>query len=76
MGELDYVGDGDDDAVERWPFYACPTGAAGPGPYQVFVGVEGLSNEGVPGGCLDECLGFGAVTSRSEVTGPAAWQYT
>ncbi|KAL9595215.1 MAG: hypothetical protein Q9219_006581 [cf. Caloplaca sp. 3 TL-2023] len=53
-------------------FLACPVAADGP--YQVFADVDGLSDQDVPGGCKDECLGFGALTAPYG-DGPAAWQY-
>ncbi|KAL8713616.1 MAG: hypothetical protein Q9220_002478 [cf. Caloplaca sp. 1 TL-2023] len=55
-------------------FLACPATANGTGPYQIFADVASLSDEDVPGGCKDACLGFDALTAEY-TEGPAAWQY-
>ncbi|KAL8784422.1 MAG: hypothetical protein Q9195_009050 [Heterodermia aff. obscurata] len=61
-------------------FVACPTtGKKGQrkGPYQVFVDVNNsLKDKDVPGGCVDECIGFLAATVKLDSKdSPAAWQY-
>ncbi|KAL8923202.1 MAG: hypothetical protein Q9208_004765 [Pyrenodesmia sp. 3 TL-2023] len=55
-------------------FLACPVNRDGTGPYQVFADVDGLSDEDVPGGCVDECLGFDALTAAYTAEN-AVWQY-
>lgn len=56
-------------------FLACPTEGT-EGPYQVFLDVDDLSDYDVPGGCLEECIGFlaGVFLSESQDQS-AAWQY-
>jgi len=51
--------------------------AAGEGPWQVFAAIEGLrdGDGDVPGGCVDECVGFEALTVEYNRTGAAAFQY-
>lgn len=55
-------------------FLACPVNRNGTGPYQVFADVEGLSDKDVPGGCVDKCLGFSALTAPYTPEKPV-WQY-
>ena len=56
-------------------FLACPTEGT-EGPYQVFVDTDDLSDYDVPGGCLNECIGFAAEVILNESQDQsAAWQY-
>ena len=59
-------------------FLGCSAKGREHGPYQVFVDTEGLSNADVLGGCVKECIAFGAIffPDQSKNHGPAAWQYT
>ena len=53
---------------------ACPTGANFSGPYQVFANIKGLKDSDVPGGKINKCIGFDALTGAQN--GAVAWQYT
>ncbi|KAL8748300.1 MAG: hypothetical protein Q9184_007415 [Pyrenodesmia sp. 2 TL-2023] len=55
-------------------FLACPVNRNRTGPYQVFADVDGLSDEDVPGGCVDKCWRFNALTAPSRPKN-AVWQY-
>lgn len=55
-------------------FLACPVNRNGTGPYQVFADLDGLSDEDVPGGCVDKCWGFNALTAPYKPE-TAVWQY-
>ncbi|KAL8904687.1 MAG: hypothetical protein Q9207_003106 [Kuettlingeria erythrocarpa] len=55
-------------------FLACPVNRNVIGPYQVFADVDGLSDEDVPGGCVDKCLGFTALPASNIYEKPV-WQY-
>ena len=59
-------------------FLGCSEKGREHGPYQVFVDIEGLSDADVLGGCVKECVGFGAIFFPNQIgnDGPAAWQYT
>lgn len=75
MAEFRYAGIGS--RTGGSDFWACPSGEEGRGPYQVFVDIEGLGDEDVPGGCVEECIEFAAVFfPKLGGDGPAAWQYT
>ena len=45
------------------------------GPWQVFAAIEALEDGDVPGGCLEECIEFGSLTSVYDVSEPAAFVY-
>jgi hypothetical protein len=67
LGQFSFSGDGSTD------WLACPV--AEEGPWQVFAAIEGLDDGNVPGGCVDECIGFEALTVEYVRTEPAAFQY-
>ncbi|KAL9135510.1 MAG: hypothetical protein Q9175_003296 [Cornicularia normoerica] len=53
-------------------FRACPT-SKGAKVYQVFAAIKGLGNADVPSGDVSDCLGFDALTHKTD--GPGAWEY-
>ena len=67
IGQFAFTGNGS----TGW--LACPIGAEGP--WQVFTGIERLEDGDVPGGCVDDCIGFDALTIEYNNTKAAAFQY-
>ncbi|KAG7001520.1 hypothetical protein G7Y79_00031g066350 [Physcia stellaris] len=58
-------------------FLACPTKGT-QGPYQIFVDLKEVGDDDVPGGCVEECIGFTGFTAafQPEQSGePAAYEY-
>ena len=55
-------------------FLACPADASGSPPYKIFADVEGLTDEDTPGGSVQACIGFDALTT-DYTDGSAAWEY-
>ncbi|KAL8792223.1 MAG: hypothetical protein Q9195_005179 [Heterodermia aff. obscurata] len=67
FGLFTFTGDGS----TGW--LACPIREQGP--WQVFAAIEGLGDGDVPGGCVEECIGFSALTSVYDSEEPAVFQY-
>lgn len=67
LGQFSFSGNGS----TGW--LACPVAVEGP--WQVFAAVEGLKDGDVPGGCVDECIRFDALTAKYNASVPAAFQY-
>lgn len=62
LGQWTYTGQG------ASGFMACPTDNK----WQVFAA---LQNATVPGGDVNQCLGFSALAAKSNLNGTAAWEY-
>ena len=67
LGQFIFTGNGS----TEW--LACPIGENGP--WQIFAAIEGLEDADVPGGCVEECIFFGALTPVYPASEPAAFQY-
>lgn len=67
LGQFTYGGNG------SMVWLACPI--AEEGPWQVFAAINGLKDGDVPGGCVDECIGFDALTVEYISTTRAAFEY-